>query len=102
MGDTTIQLDWSDADAVPAQAANLVMMQGMGTEVILSFGHAAPPIAMATMAEDQQGEYLKEHPVKVQQVARFTLPVHVARVLMNVLQANLGPREADAEQKVTP
>ena len=87
---------------VPAQPANLVLMQGMGTEVILSFGHAPPPVAMATMEEDQQAEYLKGRHVKVQQIVRFTMPVHVARLLMNILQANLGPRDADTEQKVTP
>ena len=103
MGDVNrIELDWSDGDVVPAQPANLVQVQGLGTEVILSFGHVAPPIAMSTMEEDQRDEYLKGHRQKVQQIARFTLSEHVARLLMSILQANLGPREADAEPEVAP
>ena len=100
MEDVTVRLDWSAADDVPVQPANLVIVQTVGTEIVLSFGHAPPPIAMG-MVNDQVAEYLKEHRVPVQQVARFTLPVPIATLLMKFLQAHL-PSEADAEQGVTP
>ena len=101
MEDVTVQLDWSAADAVPVLPANLVLVQTVGAEVILSFGHAPPPIAMASIANEQLGEYLREHRVPVQHVARFTLPVPIATVLMKFLKAHL-PDEADAEQGATP
>lgn len=72
------------------------MIQGMGEEVILSFGHAAPPIALAVMDNDQMEEYLKDHPVEVQQIARFALPVHVASTLMQNLQGTLAVRRVIA------
>ena len=105
--DVMIRLDWSAVHAVSAQPANVVLVQGVGEELILSFGHAAPPIALATMTGEQTTEYLKDHPVPVQQATRLTLPIGTARTLMKGLQEILKtpnaptkpntPAGADAE-----
>ncbi len=96
----TVRLDWSGEREVPARPSNVVLVQGAGEELFLSFGHIAPPIAVAQMDEEQTAEYLGEHPVAVQHVARFALSTGVARRLMNGLQEallNAPATAADAE-----
>lgn len=92
--DVMVRLDWTGAREVPARPVNVVLVQGVGDELILSFGHAPPPIAVAPMTDDQQAEYLKKHAVEVQQIGRFTLPVNVARTLMRSLQELLESRDS--------
>ncbi len=100
--DVTARLDWSGADASPAQPVNSVLVQGVGEELILSFGHAAPPVAMATMTNEKVVDYLKENPVLVHHVARFTLPLGTARTLLEGLQKALGTHDAATKKSDAP
>ena len=95
--DLTVSLDWTGARAVPAQPANVVLVQGVGDELILSFGHAPPPVAIATMNKKQMATYLKDHAIEVQQIARFTLPVIAASALMRGIQEILESRGSDSQ-----
>ena len=88
-------LDWSVGSDAPAHPVNVVLAQGSGEEVILTFGHAPPPIETATMTNEQTADFLKDHPVKVLQITRLTLPERVAKLLMVILQANLSGNNAD-------
>ena len=94
MDEVTIQLDWSGARDVVAQPANMVLVQGLRGEFILSFGHAPPPIAMATLDEAETIEFVKNNAIKVQQITRVTLHPHIAKVLVqnlgNLLRAEDG------------
>ena len=92
--DVTARLDWSDAHTLGARPVNTVLVQGVGEELILSFGHAIPPIGLASATNEQLVEYLKENPVPVHQIARFTLPIGTARTLMERLQEALGTHDA--------
>ena len=100
----TAQLDWSGADDVSVQSANTVLVQGLGDELVFSFGYAAPPIALATMNDDQMQEHLKKHAVEVRQIVRLGLPARVAMTLLQNLQGTLAaqPRiTAGVEQRET-
>ena len=92
--DVRVRLDWAGAREVSARPVNTVLVQGVGDELVLSFGHAPPPIAVATMTGEQTAEYLKDRDVEVQQIARFTLSVSTARVLMRGLQEMLETRDS--------
>ena len=96
MDEVTVQLDWTDARDVVAQPANVVLVQGLRGEVVLSLGHAPPPIAMAALDEEGVREFVKNNPVKVQQIARITLPVHVAAGLAQTIADLLSAPEEEA------
>lgn len=81
-----VQLDWHEAEAVPARPANVVLVQGFGTELFLTFGHAPPPAPTAFLNQEQLTEYLKNNPVVVRQISRLTLPIDAARTLMAGLE----------------
>lgn len=85
-----VRLDWSAGSGAPVRPANVVLMQGSGEQVILTFGHAPPPIETATMTNEQTADFLKEHPIEVSQVVRVTLSESVAKILLATLQANLS------------
>ena len=88
-----IRLDWGDADKIPAQMANVVLIQGLGADLILTLGHALPTVSMATMSTEQLNEHLKRHPVPVQRTSRFVLPEHAARLLLSSLQGHIRTGE---------
>ena len=90
-----VTLDWSVGSDAPAQPVNVVLAQGLGEDVILTFGHAPPPIETASMTNEQTADFLKDHPVKVLQITRFTLPERVAKILMTIIQANLSGNNAE-------
>ena len=102
MDEVTIQLDWSDARNVVAQPANMVLVQGIRGECVLSFGHAPPPIAMAELDEAETMEFVKNNAIKVQQITRVTLPPHTAKVLVqnlgNLLRAHEGEAASVADE----
>ena len=92
------RLDWVGADDVDVQPMNTVMVQGLGDELVLSFGYGAPPIAMATMDAAQMQEYLDEHGVKVRQIVRLSMPLSVAEALSQSIQGTLQARVANVEE----
>lgn len=94
MADIEAPVDWSAAVGAPVQPANLVLVQGSEDEVFLTFGYAAPPIAMAMMTDGGRVE-----PVKVQGVSRVSLPRRVAKVLADGLQAGIMTAHEAAAQK---
>ena len=93
----SVSLDWSGASAVCAQPANAVLVHGIGEELVLSFGHAVPPIETATMTPEQMSEHLEANDVAVRQVVRFTLPLSTARTLLTGLTKALSDRAGAAE-----
>ena len=96
-----IRLNWGeDADSVPAHPANVVLVQSMGTDLILTIGHATPPIAMASMTPEQVTEHLRSHAVPIRPVTRLVMPESTARVLVRALQSNL-PSEPEPEQEAS-
>ena len=84
--DVSIRLDWSEGHTASAQPVNVLLVQSLGEEVILSLGHAPPPLAVVGMNDKQVAEYLKGHGVAVQRISRFTLPIGTARTLLKGLQ----------------
>ena len=87
MANLRAKLKWGSAE--PIRPANVVLVQGIEDEVILSFGCVAPHVAMAVMSEQQAQEFTKEHSLDVEHATRFILPVRVATMLMENLKANL-------------
>ena len=51
----SIRVDWRAEREVPARPSNVVLVQGAGEELFLSFGHIAPPIEVALMNEEADG-----------------------------------------------
>ena len=94
MAEVRIQLDWSAGTDTPARPANLVLVQSLRDEYVLTFGHAPPPIEGA-MHEDAMDDYLEKNPVKVQQITRLTLPTFTASILVEALGQLLRAREED-------
>ena len=92
MANAEASLDWGDAANAPVRPANLVVVQRSDDEIVLTFGHAAPPPS----ADDS-------NPTKVQQVARFSITITAARVLARSLQHGLSRQEEPtSEQDTTP
>ena len=89
MAEVKTRVDWSGARAAPIVAANMVVMQSTGSEVIVTFGHAPPPPEILNMDPEQLDKYLDENPIKVLQITRISLPVDVARDLIRNLKGNL-------------
>ena len=82
----TLALDWGEARRTPFQPTNLIVVQRVGDEVFLTFGHVAPPIEILSLEDEQASEYMREHPVAVQQVTRRALPPDIAALLVERLQ----------------
>ena len=82
----SVRLDWSDADNVPVQQANVVQVQFMGTEMLLTLGMALPPIAMAGMTPEQTDKYLREHSIPIRQITKVLLSQEAMKVLAGYLQ----------------
>ena len=87
MANLKAKIKWGASE--PIRPANVVLVQGIEDEVILSFGCVAPHIAMAVMNEEQAEEFAKEHSLAVEHATRFILPARVATILMENLKANL-------------
>ena len=96
MADVEAPLDWSGAASAPVQPANVVLVQGSEDEVFLTFGYAAPSIAMITRSDSDDAE-----PVEVQAVTRVSLPLRVARVLAARLHVGVTVQEASAPKQET-
>jgi hypothetical protein len=96
-----VNFDWSVARDVPAQPVNLALVQGLSEELVVTFGHAPPPIEAATMTGEQMTDHLREHPVVVQQITRLTLPLGVARSLAQGLQDALESYDARAKKSAS-
>lgn len=94
MADVEAPLDWSDVAGSPVQPANVILVQGSEDEVFLTFGYAAPSIAMAV----GDGERVA---VKIQQVSRVSLPLRVAKVLARRLQAGVIAHETTIQKEET-
>lgn len=90
MAGVQVRLDWSGSSDVLADPVNAVLVQGIGNEVVLSFGHAVPPTKMAVMTEEEVVEHLKQNSVEVKRISRFTLPVDTAKILLKGLQNALA------------
>lgn len=88
----TLALDWGEARSTPIQPTNVVVVQRVGDEVFLSFGHVAPPIELVSLDDEQASEHVREHPVAVQHVTRRALPPDIAALLVERLQYALGLR----------
>lgn len=96
-----VTLEWSHANDTPVQAANVVLVQGVGEEVIFSFGHAPPPIETAGMDRDETISHLNDNPIKVVNITRLVVPVATAKVLMMTLKMNFDD-EASPDDDATP
>ena len=87
MANLKAKIKWGASE--PIRPANVVLVQGIEDEVILSFGCVAPHIAMAVMNEEQAEEFAKEHSLAIEHGTRFILPARVATILMKSLKENL-------------
>ena len=93
----TIRLDWSAADDVPAQHANVVQVQFLGTDMLLTLGVVLPTIAMAGMTPEQTAEYLRENRLPVRQITKAVLSQEATRVLASHLQPAQPPAVEETE-----
>ena len=93
----TIRLDWSAADGVPAQHANVVQVQFMGTDMLLTLGVVLPTIAMVGMTPEQTAEYLRENRLPVRQITKAVLSQEATRVLASHLQLAQPPAAEETE-----
>ena len=73
-----LRVDWNVGDEVPVHPANLGLVQIVGPEVTLTFGHAVPTIPMAFLNQDQLADYARENAIPVRNPVRLVLPAHVA------------------------
>lgn len=96
MDGVIVQLDWTGAREVVAQPANVVLVQGLRDEIVVSFGHAPPPVAMATLDEKETVEFIRNNAIKVQQITRISLSLNAARVLMRGLGGVLAVEEDES------
>ena len=99
--DPALRLDWSVGDETPVHPANLGLVQIVGPEVTLTFGHAVPTIPMAFLNRDQLAEYAREHAIPVRNPVRLVLPAHVAwqfseNLRQQLILAGLGGTEPEA------
>ena len=92
----TVRLDWSQGKDVHARPVNVVLVQGIGEEVVVSLGHAPPPVETASLNGDDLTKYFKKAPMSVQQIARFTLAAGMAGTLAKRLEEVLQNRPAAA------
>ena len=90
-----VRLDWSAADDVPAQRGNVVQIQFMGTEMLLTLGMVLPPIALAGMTPEQTAKYLSEHSLPVRQITKVLLSQEATTVLAGHLQQTPSPAPAE-------
>lgn len=79
------QLDWSDADAAPISVANVIWAQKLGTEVILTLGHAIPPAETSSLDADGMTRYLRENNVKATRIVRVLISEQTAKGLEKIL-----------------
>lgn len=93
----TMSLDWGEARKTPVQPTNAVVVQRVGDELFVTFGHITPPIEIISMPDDQVSDYVEEHPVVVQQVTRRALAPDIAQLLMLRLQEALGAQAPSAD-----
>ena len=78
---TELRLDWSDAESMAVQLANIFIVQAGPDSHVLNLGFVAPPL------EDGQDT------VRVHVVARVLLTPETAATLVNGLAENLRRRE---------
>ena len=81
----SIRLDWSAADDVPVQRVNVVKVQFMGTDMLLTLGIVLPPVAMSDMNTKQTEKYLRENSVPIKQITRALLSREAVMVLASQL-----------------
>ena len=93
-----VRLDWSAADDAPIQQANVVQVQFMGADMVLTLGVVVPPIAMAGMTPEQIAEYLNENSVPVKQAVKILLSKEATGVLARHLQLASSPAPAEESQ----
>lgn len=84
----TLSLDWTRGRDVVAVPANVVLVQRLRDEVVLSFGHALPPIEVAEMSGEEMSRYFETNKkVPVQRIVRLALTSDAAALLANNLRA---------------
>lgn len=87
-----MKLDWDDIASVDARPANVVLVQEMEGDFLVSFGYAPPPVALLSLDEKKGQEYLDENGVKVTQITRILLKGHAAAVLVGTLENHRSVR----------
>ena len=92
------RMDWSGGRDAQAQPVNAVLVQRLGDEIVLSFGHAPPPIPTATLSGEELVKYFEANPVPVQQISRFTLPLKATRQLLKGMEQILGDDDSEEEE----
>ena len=90
-----VTLDWSVADDVPIQPANVFLVQGSSVEVVLTLGLAAPPVQVARLSAEEITRYLAQNAVAVQHPVRIVLPPSAAGSLGKALRAYVAADNRD-------
>ena len=85
-------LVWDGVDSVDARPANVVLVQEMEGDFLVSFGYAPPPVALMPLDEQESQKYLDKHGVKVNQLTRILLKKHAAAILVGTLENNQSLR----------
>ena len=91
-----IRLDWSGSRDIPTQPANLVVVQAIQSEFVLTFGYAPPPVEAAAGDDAAAAAYFNNNAVKVQQITQLTLPAHAAENLLKGLQNIIRAQKSEA------
>jgi hypothetical protein len=84
-----LNIDWDTGEDAPVQPANVGLVQVADPEVVLTFAHTAPPIAMAFLSPAQVAEYVQNHSIPVRHVVRLVVPIGIARHLTQNLAHQL-------------
>ena len=90
----TIPIRWLE-DQPPALAANTILVsRSQYDEVIILFGHVAPPVVGTPEEQFGQAKELAKSGMSVKTEAKIVLSMGAARNLQTFLENQIGPREA--------
>ena len=81
-----MKMDWDSIASADARPANVVLVQEMEGDFLVTFGYAPPPVALLSLDDKESQEYLDENAIKVMQITRILLKGHAAAVLVGTLE----------------
>jgi hypothetical protein len=93
---------WQGVDDVPVLAANQIVVQldspgGRPEHILLTFGHAAPPIIIGS-PEEQQIALSDTKTVPIKPLARFSMSPSRVRDLIRILEESVHNFDARLEE----